>query len=790
MARRLTKERGAGQPKFSLTPTTMSVTYGNNSNNYGMGASWFGPLEPLRPIAPPEVAGRQLDYPMGLNIQINPKAAEAISFQDLRALADSYDLLRIIIETRKDQIERMAWSITHRDAKTGARTDKDANAIQLENFFRNPDRRSGWALWLRMLLEDLFVIDAPAIYCERTRGGKLISLQPIDGATIKRVVDDWGRTPIDPNAVAYQQVLKGYPAIDYTSRDLVYRPRNMRPHRIYGYSPVEQIIMTVNIALRRQLYLLQYFTEGNIPEALIGTPDNWTPEQIVQYQNHWDQLFVNNTGNRRHAKFVPGGIAKTFVATKEPELKSLFDEWLAKIVCFAFSTSSQPFTSQVNRATAETQKELADEEGLAPIKQWVKTFIDDIITNEFGQPDFEFAWGDDTQTDPVQQEVILTGYVTKGIFTINEARDALGREPSSDPNANVHMTLTPTGFVPLDAFEQQQQAQADQAQAMADAKAKQPVVAAPGGGGKGAEKVEKRRLMRARRPAPVPFARPATRRAIANIRRELTIIFGKARKSISRQVISALHAHHIASVGKAADDDPDEKQQELADKIAEALDLSDMAIVSVMDAIGVDLAEVAKDAASEAIAQIGPDNADQLTNQVYDEAVDWARERAAELVGMRWSEAAGTYIENPNAEYAITDTTREAIRAIIANGLEDNIGIDGIAQAIEDWTGFSEDRADLIANTEVRAANSEASVAGYKAASDSTGLHVMKEWLVAEEACDICQENADEGPIELDDDFPSDDNAPPGHPNCRCAVSPVVISDGEGDNSTEGDVEE
>jgi hypothetical protein len=37
--------------------------------------------------------------------------------------------------------------------------------------------------------------------------------------------------------------------------------------------------------------------------------------------------------------FVPGDVVKTFVQTKEPELKTIFDDWLARIVCFAFSVS-------------------------------------------------------------------------------------------------------------------------------------------------------------------------------------------------------------------------------------------------------------------------------------------------------------------------------------------------------------------------------------------------------------------------------------------------------------------
>ena len=61
---------------------------------------------------------------------------------------------------------------------------------------------------------------------------------------------------------------------------------------------------------------------------------------------------------------MPGGVAKTFIQTKEPELKGVFDEWLARIVCYAFSVSHQAFVNQTNRSTGETQKEMAEEEGL------------------------------------------------------------------------------------------------------------------------------------------------------------------------------------------------------------------------------------------------------------------------------------------------------------------------------------------------------------------------------------------------------------------------------------------
>lgn len=59
-------------------------------------SAWFGPAQPLQPMAPAEVAGRQFDYPVGYNLAVTPRADEGVSFAQLRSLADSYDLLRLV----------------------------------------------------------------------------------------------------------------------------------------------------------------------------------------------------------------------------------------------------------------------------------------------------------------------------------------------------------------------------------------------------------------------------------------------------------------------------------------------------------------------------------------------------------------------------------------------------------------------------------------------------------------------------------------------------------------------
>jgi PAS domain-containing protein len=420
-------------------------TYGSSGN----GSGWFGPGASMSPQAPREVAGRAFDFPQGTNVNTQARAYEAISFAQLRAFADGYDLLRLVIETRKDQMERLRWSIQLKDSKAKQSPQVKNKIKELTKFFKKPDGEHKWNTWLRMVLEDLFVIDAATLHRRRTRSGKLVALDQIDGATIKRVIDDWGRTPEEEGAVCYQQILKGMPAIDYTRGELTYAPRNPRVHKVYGYSPVEQILMTLNIALRRQVFQLNFFTDGNIPAALIGVPESWTPDQIRTFQEWFDNILSGNLAEKRKARFVPAAVGKTYVPTQETELFGKAEEWLARVVCFAFNISPQPFVQTLNRATADVAQETAESDGLTPIQNWVKDVIDEILEDDLGADDFEFMWRDDAELDPLKRQQITSGYLKDGLVTINEGRLDAGREPYDDPKFDEPMFMTSNGLAPL-----------------------------------------------------------------------------------------------------------------------------------------------------------------------------------------------------------------------------------------------------------------------------------------------------------------------------------------------------
>lgn len=450
MAKSQRAQAGGGR-EIALNPGSFSPPYnvGLTYGNSGQGSQWFGPGQPMTPQAPEEVRGRAFDFPNGYNVINTSRAYEPIGFNTLRAFADAYDLLRLIIETRKDAMERLRWVIQARDTSERLSAQKKNKIKEITKLFLKPDGEHSWNAWLRMILEDLFVIDAVTIHRRKTRSGKLVSLDQIDGATIKRVLDDWGRTPEDPNDTAYQQILKGMPAVNYRASEILYRPRNIRVHKVYGYSPVEQLMMTINIGLRRQVFQLNFFTEGNMPSALIGVPEQWTPDQIRTFQEWFDNILAGNLGERRKARFVPSAVGKTYIPTQETELFGAAEEWLARVACFAFSISPQPFLKMMNRATADTAAQEAAATGLAPIQNWVKDLVDTILAEDLDAADFEFIWKGDDELDPKKRQEITSAYVDQGLLTVNEGRSDMGREPYEDPMFDKPMFRTSNGLAPL-----------------------------------------------------------------------------------------------------------------------------------------------------------------------------------------------------------------------------------------------------------------------------------------------------------------------------------------------------
>jgi len=241
----------------------------------------------------------------------------------------------------------------------------------------------------------------------------------------------------------------------------------------------------------------------------------------------------------------------------------------------------------------------------------------------------------------------------------------------------------------------------------------------------------------------------------------LAPFFAAQAKKIAKQITGL-----IADTAKA-DVDPDQVQ-----RILDALDFSGW--TSIADATAGVLAAMAQDGGSAGLFQIGVSSSD-ITDQVNAIALAWAKDRSAEMVGMKYDDS-GDLVPNPNAEWAITDSTRDMLRSDVGTAIDEGLSTSDLADALQARYAFSPERADTIARTEIAKADVQGNLIAYKESGVVTGKEVV---LGSEhEDTDECDEAADMGVVPLDSDFGGFGD-PPFHPNCVCDVLPVLSADGD-----------
>lgn len=250
---------------------------------------------------------------------------------------------------------------------------------------------------------------------------------------------------------------------------------------------------------------------------------------------------------------------------------------------------------------------------------------------------------------------------------------------------------------------------------------------------------------------------PSSNDAMNRISKVLEKILSK----MEDKVMTVIKSFAITKVFKKAEDD------ELNRALDAALKKLSTDFASIPEEIRNDLIKAVQQGVIEGANQVSISSQDVIS-KVNEQAYNWANDRAAELVGMKWTEG-GQLIENPNAEWAITDSTRNQLRIIIRDVFNmERPSMQDLADRIQKAGTFSEARAKMIAKTEVI----RAEVVGNLNAWQESGKVTKVNWLLSgdHDVEDECDDLADGGPYDIDDvpDFPA-------HPNCECVLSIAEI---------------
>jgi hypothetical protein len=721
-------------------------------------SNWPSALQPVAPVGPPgsQVLFRPLQ--MGQNLQITPRWDSRYSAAALQRLA-RYPLARICIENQKDNICSLEFKIQSTRKEGEPNEDHSKRDLKDKNIGMLRDIIADW--WqrdMRSLLEDMFVLDAPATYLRRNGAGKISELRWVPGADIVVKVDDQGLVPMDGESVAYQQNWYGMPRINFTSNDLFYSPRNIVPDcedksrasYFYGCSPTEQAAPWIETGMMRLEFVMRYYKDGSIPDAMQIVPPGIAPDTKSEAEEVINATLAGELGARRKFKLVQGfteGGKDQFIFPKEKLLTDIFDELHIRQVAFAYGTSAQRLLKAMNRASAVAGQDAAEEEGTKPIVTWLKSYIDCIIQQKMGLRGYECIFDQSRENDPEIQSKIDDTYVNDGSMTRNEVRVARGMDRSSEPNADKLGIKVAAGVVFLDGSS----LGATSPEPAASGAKPNPddAIPVPPKVGKPAAK-----LAKGSRPTINPRrVTKASRDAVDEITKAIHNIFVKHAGTLA----GAVEKHYKKMVKV------DDGKQEIT-KVLNVLDWS-----SLPDEVQAELLSAGVSGVDAGFTQLNVDDSG-LINKANTIAGDYAQKRGAEMVGMKWVD--GELVQNPDAEWAISDTTRDKIQSLIDKAFKDETKWSDLIDQIKESDAFSQSRAAMIAKTEV----ANAQVLGNLTAWKETGLVEEVDWVLAgnheDEPDDECDDMAEGGPYAMDDlpEYPQ-------HPQCMCLLVASQIKD-------------
>lgn len=387
----------------------------------------FSPGTPIGPYDGFSRTPRSHDYVTGYNIATRPRTHERVAFETLKGLFGAYDVARICVRHRIASLRSLDHKLV---AMEGWEGDISAEVAEGKRVLKRPDRKTLFKPWLAKYLRGVLSYDAGTLYRMRNRAGRPIGLSVVDGTLIAPLQDYWGNPPDDP-APAYVQYVQGLPWNWLTRADLIYEPYDPQDDSLYGTAPLEDILLNANTDIRFQLYFLERFTSGNLPAGFASSPDNWSPDQIEQFQEYWDAFMLGDQSRKHQIRWIPSGSKLAW--TNEKDFTDAFSLFLMRKTCSAYSIvpSDLGFTESVNKSSGESQADVQHRVGDLPMAHHVQDILSAFLQEDLQLPlQFAFDLGEE-QDDRLNQAQADKVYFDMGAVGSSEIREL--RYGWSDP---------------------------------------------------------------------------------------------------------------------------------------------------------------------------------------------------------------------------------------------------------------------------------------------------------------------------------------------------------------------
>jgi hypothetical protein len=436
------------------------------------------PIHPLRSL--------QLD-PFSLVAAMGYKDRRfSLSYDVLKRISRQLTVIAAILQRRTSQVaafsapyrltKSLGYEIKHKDPEHQTTRSEKLFIKQLERFVAvcgQPDaiREITSSTWddfdtfLRKFVRDSLVFDQACMELIPDRAGRPCAFMAVDASTIRLAVTEEdlleagsgagtvalettrrvlanplagpygrGRQIPPPDRVDYVQVFQGQIVNLYAKEELAFCIRNPRTDLYangYGFSELEQLVLTVTSILWAEEYNRNFFRNGSIPKGILNfksdTPD---PESLEAFKTYWTAQMTGVQNAWRLPMFQSEGLDYINLQLNNRDME--FTQWVEyqlKLATALYGMDPSEINFDISRASSgqplfesPSEGRISDskENGLRPLLRFIARMINrhviDAIDDHFY---FDFV-GLDELSEPEKMQMRTQEITT--YKTIDEVR--------------------------------------------------------------------------------------------------------------------------------------------------------------------------------------------------------------------------------------------------------------------------------------------------------------------------------------------------------------------------------
>jgi 2'-5' RNA ligase len=178
-----------------------------------------------------------------------------------------------------------------------------------------------------------------------------------------------------------------------------------------------------NTDIRFQLYFLQRFTSGNVPEAFASAPEGWDPVQIEKFQGFWDSILYGDQSRKHQIRWMPGGAKIAW--SNEKDFTDAFSLFMMRKTCACYHQvpTDLGFTETSNYSSGESQGDVQHKVGELPPMEYAEEIFSRFLYDDLCLPvQFQFDRGED-QDDRLNQAESDQIYIQNAVVSASEVRE-------------------------------------------------------------------------------------------------------------------------------------------------------------------------------------------------------------------------------------------------------------------------------------------------------------------------------------------------------------------------------